>query len=168
MFDLVLPVKRKSASRRRDAAPPHAMLIGWREDVVRDGTRVNGKATTKPDADLPGCHNKAGFCDRCHAYSGFRGRTAGIATRATETAMARSGHEDRAKTFCGWLLASWPAERCMMPRFAKAQRFRADRDRRLGDGRSTYRNAGRGRWLQRLHRKRAMRRTTFRNSPIPP
>lgn len=51
------------------------MLIAWREDVVRNGNRrfmaFNGKTYEKSlTGTCLGCHNKAEFCDRCHAYSG--------------------------------------------------------------------------------------------------
>jgi RNase P subunit RPR2 len=54
------------------------MLIQWREDVVRRGDRrfvaFNGKVYEKSlTRTCLGCHNKAGFCDRCHAYSGVSG-----------------------------------------------------------------------------------------------
>lgn len=51
------------------------LLLDWRESVVRHGERTfvsldhhtYQKSLTKT---CWGCHNREGFCDRCHAYSG--------------------------------------------------------------------------------------------------
>ena len=57
-----------------------ALLVSWREDVVRRNGRTftafNGKkyemSLTK--TCLSGCHtDKAQFCDRCHNYVGVKG-----------------------------------------------------------------------------------------------
>jgi [DsrC]-trisulfide reductase subunit J len=57
-----------------------ALLIAWREDVVRRNARsftaFNGKTYNKSltGTCLSGCHsNKAEFCDRCHGYVGVSG-----------------------------------------------------------------------------------------------
>jgi hypothetical protein len=57
-----------------------ALLINWREDVVRRNVRTfiafNGKSynMSLTGTCLSGCHtNKAEFCDRCHGYVGVKG-----------------------------------------------------------------------------------------------
>jgi hypothetical protein len=75
--DLTLPANQKEC-----VAPVSYMrsshmqlLLSWREDAVRHGQRqyvaFNGKVYDKSlTRTCMGCHNKAEFCDRCHAYSG--------------------------------------------------------------------------------------------------
>lgn len=57
-----------------------ALLVNWREEVVRRHTRTftafNGKTydMSLTRTCLSGCHsNKAEFCDRCHNYVGVTG-----------------------------------------------------------------------------------------------
>jgi len=78
--DLVLPANQKEcvapASTMR--AAHMQMLLNWREDVVRHGDRryvaFDGKVYEKSlTHTCLGCHSKAGFCDRCHEYSGVSG-----------------------------------------------------------------------------------------------
>ncbi len=78
--DLVLPVNEKEcvAPAGTMRAAHMQLLLGWREDVVRRGDRhyvaSNGKVYEKSlTGTCLGCHNKSGFCDRCHAYSGVSG-----------------------------------------------------------------------------------------------
>src|ERR1700734_312586 len=75
--NLVLPVNQKEcvAPAATMRAEHMRLLLSWREDVVRHGDRryiaYNGKIFEKSlTGACLGCHNKAGFCDRCHAYSG--------------------------------------------------------------------------------------------------
>jgi hypothetical protein len=57
-----------------------ALLVNWREEVVRRNVRsftaFNGKTynMSLTGTCLSGCHtNKADFCDRCHNYVGVKG-----------------------------------------------------------------------------------------------
>jgi len=78
--ELVLPANEKEcvapASTMR--AAHMRMLLDWREDVVRRGDRrfvaYNGKVYEKSlTGTCLGCHEKRGFCDRCHEYAGVSG-----------------------------------------------------------------------------------------------
>ena len=75
--DLVLPANAKQcvAPLSYMRASHMRMLMQWREDVVRHNQRqylaFNGKIYEKSlTHTCLGCHSKAQFCDRCHAYSG--------------------------------------------------------------------------------------------------
>jgi hypothetical protein len=75
--DLVLPANQKECVVPTETmrAMHMQLLVNWREDVVRRGDRqyvaFNGKVYEKSlTHTCLGCHNKAEFCDRCHAYSG--------------------------------------------------------------------------------------------------
>jgi hypothetical protein len=75
--DLVLPTGQKDcvAPAATMRATHMQLLVGWREDVVRRGSRqyvaYDGKVYEKSlTGTCLGCHNKAEFCDRCHAYAG--------------------------------------------------------------------------------------------------
>jgi hypothetical protein len=77
-----LPNLQLPATQKECIAPAGTMravhmqlLVNWREDVVRRGDRkyiaYDGKVYEKSlTHTCMGCHSKAGFCDRCHAYSG--------------------------------------------------------------------------------------------------
>lgn len=74
---LVLPANQKEcvAPIETMRARHMQLLIGWREDLVRGGDRTylayTGKVYEKSlTHTCLGCHDKSGFCDRCHAYSG--------------------------------------------------------------------------------------------------
>jgi len=78
--NLVLPVNQKEcvAPAGTMRATHMQLLIQWRQDVTRRGDRrfvaYNGKVYEKSlTRTCLGCHNKAGFCDRCHQYSGVSG-----------------------------------------------------------------------------------------------
>ncbi len=95
--ELVLPVNQKEcvAPLETMRARHMRLLIGWREDVVRYRNRsyvaYNGKVYDKSlTHTCLGCHNKAGFCDRCHSYSGVSGPYCWNCHSEPQTAMARS------------------------------------------------------------------------------
>jgi hypothetical protein len=95
--NLVLP-----ANQRECVAPAGTMrathvqiLVNWREDVVRRGERryvaYDGSVYEKSlTHTCLGCHNKAEFCDRCHAYSGISALTCWNCHNEPQTAIARS------------------------------------------------------------------------------
>ncbi len=53
------------------------MLINWREEAVRQGIRTFTAADGKVyrislTGTCLGCHDKQGFCDRCHNYAAVK------------------------------------------------------------------------------------------------
>jgi len=95
--NLELPANQKEcvAPAATMRAAHMQMLIAWREDVVRHSDRrfvaYNGKVYQKSlTGTCLGCHSKAGFCDRCHAYSGVSGPTCWNCHSDPHVAAARS------------------------------------------------------------------------------
>ena len=75
--NLVLPANAKEciAPAETMRAQHMRLLVTWRDDVVRRGDRrfvaPDGKVYERSlTRTCFGCHEKAGFCDRCHTYSG--------------------------------------------------------------------------------------------------